>query len=194
MPVLPWASFLVWNEGLDPSVFSHWCPANFTLGCYGNRVELASCVQIRLKGAPPSPPVPSPARWAEGGREAGSPARVLGVSQERNHAGQCCPGLGSVPHQPLDRCLLRVEHIPEHKSASPREAVVCACPGWGLSVGQEVAGKFAMARQPPPLEAQAESPREGLPHRHHHTEFSALSQASGRYWTGRGSWAGGDWP
>lgn len=30
-------------------------------------------------------------------------------------------------------------------------------------MGQEVAGKFTAARQPPPLEAQAESPREGLP-------------------------------
>lgn len=41
--------------------------------------------------------------------------------------------------------------------------MVCACPGRGPSVGQEVAGKFTAARQPPPLEAQAESPREGLP-------------------------------
>lgn len=92
---------------------------------------------------------------------AGNPAPVLGVSQDHSCAGQCCPGLGSVPHHPLDRCPLRAEHVPEHESVSPREAVVCACPGW-LSVGQEVAGKFAVARQPPPFEARAESPREGF--------------------------------
>ena len=122
-----------------------------------------SCLQIRLKGAPPSPPVPSPARWAEGGREAGHPALVLGASQERNHAGQCCPGLGSIPHHPLDRCPLRAEHVPEHESPPPERLWSVPVQAGGRVWGRRWAGKFTAARQPPPLEAQAESPREGLP-------------------------------
>lgn len=94
--------FLVWNEGLDPSVsFSH-CVLRISLKPMEIGLSQQVAVQDQAKGSSSitlflTLPV------AEGAGQAEQPAawNSWGQLHERDHAGQCCSGLGSAPHHPL---------------------------------------------------------------------------------------------